>query len=127
MVRLPSNLLGNLLYLGEVKHKGKAYAGEQPAIVDRKVWKQAKTLLERQERGGKVRERNRQRALLQDLWVRANCGKRMVAGYTTNRGQRYPYYVCQKRGIRACPWEASFGTADRGSGDAGGARCSRQS
>src|SRR5262249_53157793 len=30
----------------------------------------------------------------------------MVAGETTKRGQRYPYYVCQtaqKRGTRACP------------------------
>jgi hypothetical protein len=99
-------LLSNVVYLGEVKHKGKVYAGEQPAIVERAIWKQAKALLERQERGGKVRERNRQGALLQDLLVCAGCGRRMVAGYTTKGGQRYVYYVCQtaqKRGTRACP------------------------
>jgi hypothetical protein len=29
-------LLTNVLHVGEVKHKGKVYTGEQPAIVDRK-------------------------------------------------------------------------------------------
>jgi hypothetical protein len=86
-----------------VKHKGKVYPGEQPAIVEREVWKQAKALLERQECSGKVRERNRQGALLQNLLACAACGKRMVAGYTTKRGQRYGYYVCQTTQELACP------------------------
>src|SRR5712691_10119489 len=38
-------LLTNVLYVGEVKHKGKVYPGEQPAIVDRKTWAKVNDLL----------------------------------------------------------------------------------
>jgi site-specific DNA recombinase len=99
-------LLSNVLYLGQVNYKGTVYPGEQPAIVDRKVWEKANELLQRQERGGDGRERNRQGALLKGLLLCAGCGKRMVAGYNVKRGRRYPYYVCltaQKRGTPACP------------------------
>jgi site-specific DNA recombinase len=99
-------LLSSVVYVGEVKHKGKVYPGEQPAIVDHKVWNRAQQLLQSQPRGTEGQQRNRQGALLQDLLECAGCGKAMVAGYTTKKGRRYPYYVCrtaQKRGARACP------------------------
>ena len=38
-------LLSNVLYLGEVRHQGKVYAGEQRAILDRETWQQAQGLL----------------------------------------------------------------------------------
>jgi site-specific DNA recombinase len=97
-------LLSNVLYVGEVRHRGKIYAGEQPAIVDRTVWRQAQRLVQRRKEAGP--ERNRQGALLQGLLICAGCGKRMTARYTTRDGRRYPYYVCvtgQKHGRRACP------------------------
>ena len=78
-------LLSNVLYLGQVNYQGKVYPGEQPAIVDRKLWKKANELLQRQERGGDGRERNRQGALLKDLVLCAGCAHRMVAGYSINR------------------------------------------
>jgi hypothetical protein len=34
-------LLSSVVSVGEVKYQGKIYAGEQPAIVDRKVWNRA--------------------------------------------------------------------------------------
>jgi hypothetical protein len=89
-----------------MKYKGKIYSGEQPAIVHRKVWNRAHGLLETQERGSENGARNRQGALLKGLLVCAGCGKAMVAGYTTQKGRRYPYYICltaQKHGARACP------------------------
>jgi site-specific DNA recombinase len=97
-------LLSNVLYVGEVRHRGKIYAGEQPAIVDRTVWRRAQRLLQRRKEPGS--ERNRQGALLQGLLKCAGCGKRMTAGYTTRDGRRYAYYICvtaQKNGRRACP------------------------
>src|SRR6202040_2654696 len=38
-------LLTNVLYVGEVKHKGKVYTGEQPAIVVRQTWPKGNDLL----------------------------------------------------------------------------------
>jgi site-specific DNA recombinase len=98
-------LLSNRLYIGQVQHQGKVYQGEQPAIVERAVWKKANRLLKSRLSGNGSRERNRQGALLQGLLHCAGCGKRMVAGYTTKGGRRYSYYVCQtaqKRGAGAC-------------------------
>src|ERR1022692_2074304 len=43
-------LLTNVLYCGEVRHKGKVYPGEQAAIINRKIWQQAQVLL-RQTKG----------------------------------------------------------------------------
>ncbi|PWU08456.1 MAG: resolvase [Terriglobia bacterium] len=99
-------LLSNAIYLGEVKHKGKTYPGEQSAIVDRKLWRRANELLGEQRSGTDGRGRQRQGALLQDLLVCAACGQRIVPGFTTKRGRRYPYYICltaQKRGAKVCP------------------------
>ena len=99
-------LLTNVLYIGEVKHHGKIYPGEQAAIVDRLIWDKAQELLQSQKRGSERREQNRPGALLKDLLLCAGCGQPMMAGYTTQRGRRYPYYVCrmaQKRGAQICP------------------------
>jgi len=99
-------LLTNVLYVGEVKHKGKVYTGEQPAIVDRKTWTKVNDLLGSRSRGPDTLERNRQGAILKSILKCAVCGSRMVPGYATNHGRRYRYYVCltaQKRGASACP------------------------
>jgi hypothetical protein len=99
-------LLSNPLYTGAVKHHGQIYPGEQPAIVEPKVWKRVNDLLRLGSRGSEQIPRNRQGALLKDLMECAVCGRRMVPGYTQKKGQRYRYYVCltaQKRGASACP------------------------
>jgi len=93
-------LLTNVLYIGEVKHKGKVYAGEQPAIVDRKTWTKVNNLLRSRSRGADATERTKQGAILRGILNCAVCGSRMVHGYATNHGRRYRYYVCltaQKR------------------------------
>jgi hypothetical protein len=60
-------LLSNVLYIGEVRHRGKVYAGKQPAIVDRTVWRRAHRLL--QQRKEARPGWNRQGALPQGLLV----------------------------------------------------------
>jgi hypothetical protein len=56
-------LLGNALYCGEVRHKGKVYAGEQAAIVNRGIWRRSQALLRQSKgrvgRGGRRRRRCR--------------------------------------------------------------------
>jgi DNA invertase Pin-like site-specific DNA recombinase len=99
-------LLSNVLYCGEVRHKGKIYAGEQAAILDRAVWRQAQDLLRRLPRGHGVK---RPEALLPDLLRCGVCGGRMVAGYSTKKKRRYGYYVCRKaqqQGAAACPGQS---------------------
>jgi site-specific DNA recombinase len=99
-------LLTNVLYIGEVKHKGKVYAGEQPAIIDRKTWTKVNDLVGSRTRGTDATERTPQGAILRGILNCAVCGSRMVHGYATNHGRRYRYYVCltaQKRGAVACP------------------------
>jgi hypothetical protein len=99
-------LLRNVLYLGEVKHHGKTYKGEQVPILDRRIWNQAQELLRNPKRDSQGRKQNQPGALLQGLLLCAGCGKPMVASCTTTRGRRYAYYVCrvaQQRGTRICP------------------------
>src|ERR1017187_9974235 len=100
-------LLTNVLYLGEVRHKGKIYGGEQAAILDRETWQQAQGLLRQRQRGDRVR--NRTGALLQELLGCGVCGSRMVPGYSTKKKRRYGYYVCRKaqqQGAAACPGQS---------------------
>ncbi len=47
----------NVLYCGEVRHKGKVYPGEQAAIVNRQIWQQAQALLRQTKGGERVRKR----------------------------------------------------------------------
>ncbi|PYT10455.1 MAG: resolvase [Acidobacteria bacterium] len=89
-------LLTNVLYVGEVRHGGQLYPGEHPGIVDREVWTKANELLKDRRRGPSVRARMRHGAVLEGLLVCAVCGKSMAHGYTTKRGRRYRYYLCQK-------------------------------
>jgi DNA invertase Pin-like site-specific DNA recombinase len=97
-------LLTNVLYVGEVRHKGKVYEGEQAAILDRETWQRAQDLLQRRQSQGPVPRGAG--ALLQNLLGCGVCGSRMAPGYTTKRDRRYAYYVCrtaQQQGAAACP------------------------
>jgi len=98
-------LLSNVSYRGEVQHQGKVYSGEQPAIVDPQTWQQAHELLCSGKRSTPA-VGNSAGALLKDLLECGCCGGRMVPGYTTKGGRRYPYYVClkaQQEGAQRCP------------------------
>src|ERR1022692_1512914 len=100
-------LLTNVLYCGEVRHKGKVYPGEQAAIINRQIWQQAQVLL-RQTKGWE-RVPKRPGALLQDLLRSGVCGSRMVAGYSTKKQRQYGYYVCRKaqqQGAASCPGQS---------------------
>jgi site-specific DNA recombinase len=98
-------LLTNVLYRGDIGHKGKIYRGEQPAVVDRKVWRTVNDLLAKSRRGDRAARRHPQPGAFRGLVECATCGCALVSGYTSKKGRRYPYYVCltvQKRGAQAC-------------------------
>jgi site-specific DNA recombinase len=88
-------LLRNILYIGEVSHKGVVYPGEQPAMVERSLWQRVQQQLEveirRGARHGKVD------ALLSGLLYCAQCGERMRSTYSSRQGCRHLYYVCRRK------------------------------
>jgi site-specific DNA recombinase len=88
-------LLRNILYIGEVLHKGVPYPGEQAAIVERALWARVEPQLKRETRRGA--RHSKVDGLLSDLLYCAQCGERMRRTYSARQGCHYPYYVCRSR------------------------------
>jgi DNA invertase Pin-like site-specific DNA recombinase len=88
-------LLRNILYIGQVCHKGVAYPGEQPAIVERALWERVRQQL-KLDRSPGVRHR-KVNALLSALLYCAQCGEPMRSTYSSRQGRRHLYYVCRSK------------------------------
>ena len=116
-------ILTNVIYTGQVNHKGTIYAGEHPAIVDAAVFEAVNERLGHNGLTGGKEVRNKYGALLRGLLHCDACGTAMLHTYTVKNGRRYRYYVCataQQRGWDCLPQQVAAGAADRGFG--GGAR-----
>jgi len=99
-------VLTNRKYVGEVTHRGHVYPGEHEAIVNRRTWERVQTLLatNRHSRAGETRRKTA--ALLKGVIRCGHCGRAMGTTFTTRRGRRYRYYLCnraEKHGRDACP------------------------
>ena len=84
-------LLRNRFYIGEVTYRGEIFAGEQPAIVDRKLFEAVQCKLE-QQRINHNRVRHQSGALLTGL-IFDERGNRMTPTYAIKKGVRYRYYI----------------------------------
>jgi hypothetical protein len=98
-------LLSNVLYVGSIRHKGTIYAGEQAALVERKVWEQVNRQLEQRGRNQGGRKHRRQAPVLVGLIECGQCGQAMVRLATTRQGRRYSYYGCAQAKSRGCGQE----------------------
>jgi site-specific DNA recombinase len=99
-------LLTNVIYTGQVNHKGTIYPGEHPLIVDMAVWQKVDEQLRGNGVNGGREVRNKYGAVLRGLLHCDACGTAMVHTYTVKNSRRYRYYVCltaQQRGWDACP------------------------
>jgi site-specific DNA recombinase len=99
-------LLTNVLYAGQVRHKENVYAGEHPAIVGTQLFDKVQTQLQTNGRSGGAEVRNKHGALLKGLLTCTHCKCSMVHHYSMKKNKRYQYYVClsaQKRGWDTCP------------------------
>jgi site-specific DNA recombinase len=99
-------LLTNVIYVGQVNHKGTLYPGEHVAIVDEGLWRRVNEQLRDNGVDGGREVRNRYGALLRGLLQCDACGTAMLHTYTVKRSRRYRYYVCltaQQKGWEACP------------------------
>ena len=100
-------LLTNVLYAGQIKHKSAIHLGEHRAIVPQLLWQQVQDLLHAQGQTKGAMGRNRFGALLKGLLHCVPCGCPMTPTHATGSGgQRYRYYLCtgaQKCGRHSCP------------------------
>jgi site-specific DNA recombinase len=99
-------ILTNVIYTGQVNHKGTIYPGEHPEIVDPAVFQKANERLSQNGVSGGKEVRNKYGALLRGLLHCDACGTAMHHTYTAKGGRRYRYYVChtaQQQGWDACP------------------------
>jgi len=99
-------LLTSRTYLGLVTHKGTAYHGEHPAIIEKAVWEKAQAVLKRNGHTAGAQVRNKHGALLKGLIHCSCCRCSMGHSYASKAGKRYRYYVClsaQKKGWDTCP------------------------
>ena len=99
-------LLTNVIYTGQVNHKGTIYPGEHAPIVDAATWEQVQERLRGNGVDGGREVRNRYGALLRGLLHCDACQTAMVHTYTVKGTRRYRYYVCltaQQKGWDACP------------------------
>jgi site-specific DNA recombinase len=101
------SILKNVTYIGQVRYKGTIYAGEQPPVVEERLWQEVNRRLESQrwpepQRAGKP-------ALLKGLLRCEPCKAVMILSETRKQGRSYRYYVCanaQRRGWNAWPCAA---------------------
>jgi site-specific DNA recombinase len=99
-------LLTNVLYVGNITHKGQVHPGEHQGIVTDGLWQQVQDLLTDQVRSKSHLIRNRSGSLLKGLLHCLACGCRMTPTHVTTGGRRYRYYVCSaalKLGRQRCP------------------------
>jgi site-specific DNA recombinase len=99
-------ILTNVIYTGQVNHKGKIYPGEHAAIVACATFQKVNDRLSHNGMTGGKEVRNKYGALLRGLLHCDACSTAMHHTYTAKGGRRYRYYVChtaQERGWDACP------------------------
>jgi DNA invertase Pin-like site-specific DNA recombinase len=84
-------LLRNRFYIGEVAFKGEILRGEQPAILDRKVFDAVQAKLDAQFNGYKKRRANSEALLAGRLFD--DRGERMTPSHSRKNGRKYRYYI----------------------------------
>ncbi len=89
-------MLQNRIYRGEIVHKGAAYPGEHPGIVDEELWREVQEKLEANgvERSG-ARDRAKLDYLLAGVLFDAE-GEAMTPTHALKKGVRYRYYVSRR-------------------------------
>ena len=85
-------MLQNRIYRGEITHKGNAYPGEHPAIVDKPLWDQVQAILGENRVNRATGSDAKHPSLLVGLVFDEN-GERLTPSHAVKKGTRYRYYV----------------------------------
>jgi len=87
-------ILRNRLYLGEITHRGKVYAGEHEGIVPVEVWNKVQMLLKSNRQAKREGLRAKEPSLLAGMLYDGK-GNRLTPSHAAKSGKRYRYYVSQ--------------------------------
>jgi len=85
-------MLKNRIYRGEITHKGDAYPGEHPAIVDKALWNEVQTMLAENRVKRASGSNAKHPSLLVGIVFDEN-GERLTPTHAVKKGTRYRYYV----------------------------------
>ena len=85
-------MLQNRIYRGDITHKGNAYPGEHPAIVDKVLWDQVQATLAENRVDRATGADAKQPSLLAGLAF-DEAGERLTPSHAVKKGTRYRYYV----------------------------------
>ena len=104
-------LLNNPIYIGEVRHKGKAYPGEHEAIIESQLWNLVHELMKENAPVAAGCRKNNITSPFKGLLRCGHCGGAFGISYARNNkknsdNRRYMYYLCIKdedRAERRCP------------------------
>ena len=86
-----AHLLRNRFYIGEVVFKGDILPGEQPAILDRKLFEAVQHKLDEQRTNHTITRASTESLLMGRIFD--NRGNRMTPSYARKGGKRYRYYL----------------------------------
>ena len=89
-------LLTNVIYTGQVRHRGEVYPGEHEAIVDQETFEMVHAQLKAHGPSGNRSLRNKHGALLKGIVRCASCNVAMLHTFTQKGPRLYRYYVCVK-------------------------------
>lgn len=90
------NLLGNILYTGQVKVGEEIFPGEHDGIIDQKTFDMAQARLRQNAWTPANPHRVKFDALLRGMIYCSCCGSGMYSTYSATKERRYRYYVCYR-------------------------------
>ena len=92
-------ILHNRMYIGEITHKGKSFAGAHQPIITRAQWEAAHAVLgqDHRERRSDTLSRARPLSLLRGLLFTTD-GERLMPTFTVKKGKTYRYYMPNQNG-----------------------------
>ena len=85
-------MLQNRIYRGEITHKGNAYPGEHPAIIEKELWDEVQAVLA-ENRVDRVTGAYAKRPSLLAGLIFDESGERLTPSHAVKKGTRYQYYV----------------------------------
>jgi DNA invertase Pin-like site-specific DNA recombinase len=86
-----AHLLRNRFYIGEVAYRGEVLPGEQPAILDRKLFEAVQRKLDEQRTNHSIKRATSESLLTGHIFD--DRGNRMTPSHARKKGKRYRYYL----------------------------------
>lgn len=97
-------MLSNPIYIGQIRHKGICYPGQQQAIIDPALWEQVQQRMSGNAVEHKTRSRHTASCPLTNKLF-CSSGERLIAVHANKKGRRHRYYISES--LKADPRGAS--------------------